>query len=378
MRNRDRVTPLSGLLGGETDQGRFGGKRARHGRPLCVSSVPRLGVEGGTPSGGAFDLAGRAERLGAVSGDGRAHTPIPSPADPLLGGQGDDSEGGSPLPCLSSNNSTGSAPKARGEGLSPLSPQKRKSACALAWNVQHMAEKWGLENLGFLTLTFADFVLDPKEAQRRFNSLATHVLRDRYRAFVRVFERCKSGRIHYHLLVVLDADIRTGFDFAAIKANDYRSAGKFLRDEWAFWRRTARLYRFGRTELLPVRSSSEAVARYVGKYISKNHEQRSARDANVRLVEYSRGARMAVTRFAWNTDGAAEWRGKLQTFADIVSERFGVEIMSISDFSAVLGKRWAHKHREFIYGLPSRPAAWALRRLPDGTLWKPSTGEVFG
>jgi hypothetical protein len=241
-----------------------------------------------------------------------------------------------------------------------------------------MAEKWGLENLGFLTLTFADFVLDPKEAQRRFNSLATHVLRDRYRAFVRVFERCKSGRIHYHLLVVLDADIRTGFDFEAVKANDYRSAGKFLRDEWAFWRRTARLYRFGRTELLPVRSSSEAVARYVGKYISKNHEQRSARDANVRLVEYSRGARMAVTRFAWNTDNAAEWRGKLQTFADIVSERFGVEIMSISDFSAVLGKRWAHKHREFIFGLPSRPAAWALRRLPDGTVWKPSTGEVFG
>ena len=62
---------------------------------------------------------------------------------------------------------------------------------------------YGIERLGFLTLTFADHVTDAREAQRRFHSLATHVLNTRYRArWIRVLERHESGRIHYHLIVV--------------------------------------------------------------------------------------------------------------------------------------------------------------------------------
>jgi hypothetical protein len=56
-----------------------------------------------------------------------------------------------------------------------------------------------------------------------------------------------SGRIHYHLLVVMAQDIPTGFDFAAVKGGDYRSASEYLRKEWKFWRETAPKYGFGRT-----------------------------------------------------------------------------------------------------------------------------------
>ncbi|MDE4694551.1 hypothetical protein, partial [Klebsiella pneumoniae] len=42
-------------------------------------------------------------------------------------------------------------------------------------------------------------------------------LASRYRAYIRVMEPMKSGRIHYHLLVALDSDIRTGFDFFAVR-----------------------------------------------------------------------------------------------------------------------------------------------------------------
>ena len=183
------------------------------------------------------------------------------------------------LPCLYRNNCTENINKFLLEPLSgnafELSTNLKKSASALAWNVQHFVDTYGLSNVGFLTLTFRDHVTDPKEAQKRFHSLKTHILATRYRAYIRVMEPMKSGRIHYHLLVALDSDIRTGFDFAAVKNQDYSTANKAIRAEWAFWRKTAPKYRFGRTELMPVRSNSEGIGRYVGKYISKGIESRT-------------------------------------------------------------------------------------------------------
>ncbi|EOO2707924.1 hypothetical protein D4L71_RS26955, partial [Escherichia coli] len=226
---------------------------------------------------------------------------------------------GCSLPCLYSNNSTENhlnslrfdSLEAARDAAFQLNTQIRKSASCLAWNVDFLCSKFGIENLGFLTLTFRDHVLDPKEAQRRFNSLRTHVLRERYLADIRVMERQKSGRIHYHLLVVIGEDIRSGFDFGACANGDYRSANYRLKQEWAFWRKTAKAYGFGRTELLPIKSNSECISRYVGKYISKHFEARQHRDKGVRLVEYSRNARIASTRMQFVSEGSAEWRRKV-------------------------------------------------------------------
>lgn len=265
---------------------------------------------------------------------------------------------GASLPCLQCNNSTELPPEATSElpsdgALRPVvSKQHVKSAVALTWNVKALADTYGIERIGFLTLTFRDDVQDPKEAQRRFNSLATHVLRSRYASYIRVLERQKSGRIHYHLLVVLNTDIRTGFDFKAINKHDYRSAGQGLRDEWAFWRETARLFGFGRTELLPIRSTDVAIARYVGKYISKHVAARQDRDKGIRLVEYSRGARVASTRYQFMTAGAALWRLQLAAFARIVAEREGLSEVRYEDLAALLGASWAYNNREFIRQLP--------------------------
>ena len=105
------------------------------------------------------------------------------------------------------------------------------------------------------------------------------------------------------MLVALDSDIRTGFDFFAVRDQDYSSANKAIRAEWAFWRKTAPKYRFGRTELMPVRSNSEGIGRYVGKYISKGIESRTEQFKGTRLVEYSRKAKIASTRFQFVTEG---------------------------------------------------------------------------
>lgn len=259
------------------------------------------------------------------------------------------SPGGAALPCLNSNIST-ETPLGK---LPRLSTQHRKSAFVLKESVQLLADRYGIETLGFLTLTFAQHITCPREAQRRYNSLISHVINPRYGDYVGVMERQKSGRIHYHLLVPVGSDIRTGFDFSAIAQQDYTSASAALRSEWAFWRSTARKYRFGRTELLPVKSTIEAMAKYVGKYISKHIEARTPEDKGVRLVRYSNGARAGTTRFQFQSQGSAEWRRKLATFAQIVQDSHPEEkITQLSDLTRVLGKRWAYRHREYILAIP--------------------------
>lgn len=261
------------------------------------------------------------------------------------------------LPCLYRNNSIEIKEKSLNRSLNTvllksvsLEKKYRKTATALSYNVQEFSHKYGLENLGFLTLTFKDHVIDFKEASKRFNSLASNVLNIRYQAWLKVSERCKNGRIHYHLIIALHKDVRTGFNFSQIKNQDYSSANKYLKSEWSFWRSTAPKYNFGRTELLPIKSSHEAIGRYVGKYIGKHMINREMNDKGARLVSYSKGCRTMNTKFSWVTPGAALWRNKVKTFVYLISEKTGCE-PTFEGLRGQLGSKWAYNHREYIMNL---------------------------
>ena len=224
-------------------------------------------------------------------------------------------------------------------------------------NVAHLCAQYGIDRIGFLTLTFADHVTCAREASRRFNSLASNVLRHRFASYIRVLERQKSGRIHYHLLVVLADDIRSGVRFDEFAAGKYGSAGNHLRREWAFWRHTAPQYRFGRTELMPVKSNGDALGQYVGKYIGKHIGHREERDKGVRLVSYSGDARMATSKHTAMTLNPDSWRAKVATFSRqveawkrITNPHFRVRC--IDDLAQVLGPRWAYQWRDYICALP--------------------------
>lgn len=263
-----------------------------------------------------------------LAGTAVAERPASEPDAPAAAG----APAAAALPCLNSNNSN--------ENI--LTGGQRRTAFALVTNVKILAEKHGIEHLGFLTLTFADHVTDIREAQRRFNSLRAGVLAERYRDFIVVVERQKNGRIHFHLLVVLSLDIRTGFDFEAIAKQDYKSANAGLRSEWAFWRRTAKDYGFGRTELMPVQSTADGIAKYLGKYIAKHIDQRREDDKGARLVRYSASARQCSSRFAWTGAKSKLWRKQLAQFAtshgcwsmEMLRERFG--------------PNWAYRLAEYI------------------------------
>jgi hypothetical protein len=222
--------------------------------------------------------------------------------------------------------------------------------------IKNLAAEFGIERLGFLTLTFRDHVTEIKEAQRRFHSLNTHILKTRYRRAIGVWERQKSQRLHFHLIVVLDAGIRTGFDFEAIARRDYRSASESLRKEWAFWRVTAPKYGFGRTELLPVKSTAEGIARYVGSYIKKHIGNRELADKGargIRFIGFKPGDRKMSTNFSWVTDKSWLWRQKLPIFAS----RLGCR--SLRHLTTLLGRRWAFIHQEAIMSI----------ELPEGTCY---------
>lgn len=267
-------------------------------------------------------------------------------------GGGGGPEGGA-LPCRSLETTQSRVPQ-------NLTGPHKKTALALSWNVSGLCEKYGVERVGFLTLTFADHVVDAREASRRFNSLATNVLKARYLDYIRVLERQRSGRIHYHLLVVLPDDIKTGFDFGGVAQGNYKSANNHLRREWAFWRKTAPLYRFGRTELMPVKGTADALGQYVGKYIGKHIGHREEADKGVRLVSYSRGARMATSRFTSIDSFSFKegWRPRLKTFVDQMNHAFSIThphrppMRCMADLKFYFGPRWAYHWRDHIMNLP--------------------------
>lgn len=278
-------------------------------------------------------------------------------------------DGPAALPCLNKNNSTDEVLTA---AINCLTTGHRKTAFALKENVTRMCAVYGIGRIGLLTLTFADHVTCAREAGRRFNSLRSHVLRVRYVESIAVLERMKSGRIHFHLLVVLPVDVRSGFDFEAAKREDYRSANQYLRGDWAFWRQTARSYGFGRTELMPVKSNEEALGKYVGKYIAKHIEQREESDKGVRLVRYSQGARRVGCRFSFVSVGSWLWRAKLATFA----ERHG--ITDSEDMKEVFGSSWAYRLRDEIMHERLRFYPSALHAFTDGAITEEDGNNMMG
>lgn len=237
----------------------------------------------------------------------------------------------------------------------------RKVAVALENNVIAFIARFGIENVAFFTLTFADDVREPKVASARFRSLRAHVIVPRYRHYIRVFERCVSGRIHFHLVVHVGADVRSGVDLVAFRRRDYRSAPEALRREWAFWRATAPAYGFGRCEMLPIKSTAGAVGCYLGKYIAKHIAQRELRDKRVRLVDYGRTSREWTSRFAFAEGKAAKWRANLATFA---------EVHAVPQYEALrvrFGRRWAYFLRDAVVAIDPGDARMrypVVRRFP--------------
>ena len=289
--------------------------------------------------------------------------------------------GAQALPCLGSNNSIGNSPDDAPDAGTPrqsvpISKGAYKTEFCLKSNIELAAKFYGIEHLVFFTITFAYAVYSAKRAQKHLNSILSNVIRPRYGdRYLAVFERHASGAIHFHFVLWLEKDVRTGFDwtladlaYAAQRQRDYNRAGKlwgetagkavngdFLRGEWRFWRDLKKRYRWlGRCEMLPVKSTAEAIAKYTGGYIGKHMEHRREEDKGVNLVRYGKGMHRAKSRLAFNSPKARLCRLKLQEFAHQVG------CGSTDALKKRFGPRWAYRCAPAIQAMP------LLVRFGDG------------
>lgn len=271
----------------------------------------------------------------------------------------------SPLPCLKSDNCN----EGGSDGIKEQNPfedkmrYQVKAGVTLAVNAKAFIQRFRLECVGFLTLTLADHLdwrseAEWKEAQRRFHSLQTGYLRKRFVQRITVLEpqRGNDWRIHWHLLVNVGQDIRTGFDFKAVKQRDYRSAGPALRALWEELRETLPRYGFGRSELLPLKKDSESVAVYLGKYLSKDGWRAAlSQEFRARRVRYTHGWTMANMRWSWSGEAARKWRQALRLVAEAVG------CSDLNQFRCWArrhyGPKWAYHLRGMIIELGNLMAA---------------------
>ena len=231
-------------------------------------------------------------------------------------------------------------------------------------------------------MTFKENLTCRKEAQRRFNSLATHFFREIPDfEYVAAVERQGRGAIHYHLVCAFPWDIREGFDFESLsKANLATKAGQFdqrrhlevssnwfnaptsLRSWWSNLASAARTFGFGRCETYPIASNAQACARYVGAYVGKEFAMREPRDKGLRTVRYALNNRVAHCNFSWIAGPAHTWR---------IGCSYLSAFLGVDDFTAHLGKRWSWAWRKQIsllgehYG--EKSVGEALASIKPGT-----------
>jgi hypothetical protein len=262
--------------------------------------------------------------------------------------------------------------------------QIARKAETLFINADALIKRVGLEKCGFFTRTFKDNVTSRKLAESMNHSWNSGYGREVFVESISVPERQDRGAFHYHDLVALDCDIRTGFDFESCqaaadlkKAHFHKHNGHWCWDspqyeanfkklERAYfasanpnlkrlWREIgnskypgkAAEYGFGRCELMPILSNSQACARYLGAYVNIQHNRREDEDKGMRTVRYAiktvpvfcdgrwqrASLRPAIAQWAFVKGGAAKWR----LGCKVLSKLLG----GVRDFAPIFGKRWA-------------------------------------
>ena len=266
--------------------------------------------------------------------------------------------GGHPasLPCLFSNNCDTEEEKPKAQ----LNSYQKKRAYAIRRNVERFIEVYGIENCGFFTVTFpAGTTL--AEARRRIHNFHRRVLKPMYGEFICILEFQRNGTPHFHLLVKCPGDIRTGFNWTHYKAvRDWYRKGKRGNKPKGTLNRTplleelhdrqnsyAKAYGIGRMELVPIRSTAEAVGFYLGGYLAKSLANKPPEAKGMRAVTYSRGFERAVKgAFSWVSPSSWLWRQKLRAWA------YYQDCRTMEELKEMFGPRWAFTWRETIMDFP--------------------------
>lgn len=252
-----------------------------------------------------------------------------------------------------------------------LSGAAKRVAECVAREVMFLVEFFGIARLGFLTLTFKEKRVDAHWSQERWAYLVRKYLKDHFLRIIAVWERHESDGIHWHCLVVCNADIKTGFQHdryrelqKQVRAGVRRGwkaaevgANAALQAEWKWLKANIRGV-WGRCELTPIRVSGDAVARYLAKYVTKQARERRIEDKGCRRVRFvgfrysevvngrkeARTHRKVTPRFSFIGAKSIAWRAKVEAWA----ANLGLNSSLLYGPVAVMGPRWCWDNMDAI------------------------------
>jgi hypothetical protein len=243
---------------------------------------------------------------------------------------------------------------------------------SLRWNMKYWAKIYGVETMFFHTLTFAENITCPKEANRRFNNYNRQFSRiPEVHWLYKGIEPQERGALHFHIVGHTDWDLGANvFDWDSYdKCNEAYSNGnkslglKYKRQYSAtandklkyMWKKTQTIGQgsgFGRfVEFLPIKKV-ESISQYIGKYLGKTFAAKNngKMPQGIRRFSYSKHAPQPHGReFSWventsKTHSQLTWRQKLKAWAHGV----GIREDDYDDLEAKYGKAWARNYREDI------------------------------
>lgn len=228
--------------------------------------------------------------------------------------------------------------------------QRARTAVAIRANVHGIVQRFGIDRVGVMTLTFARHMDDARLAQTRLRSFRTGVLQRRYGGFLWVAERTRAGAVHFHVLVPTRDSIRPAGRRTRELRRRSEAAAIALRAEQQFLRTAAGRYGFGRIEFRPVRTNADALAHYFAKGFEDPDPARAPADHGVRMFAVSKSLSVANTRFSWLTQGGRQWRAKVAAHvAELVEQGVLPAGADLHSLTAVYGPAWALALRaEFI------------------------------
>jgi hypothetical protein len=261
-----------------------------------------------------------------------------------------------------------------------LNSGEAKRLFVFKMNVAGFFEHYGRERAAFLTLSPPRGSLcgeSPREMAKAWDDARKHRLRGVV-SYFRVLEPRKDGSGHYHFGVTGSESFQPdlfdwqsfrvscdqaprkgappGPEFAAARKRYVESATPFLREMWGELRDVCAHYGLGRSEMLPIRTVGDAVAQYVGGYLSGSMSVRRDDWKGARRVEYDRKQsiswKSASAQMAWYSEGSKAWRNRLSELALAARVPFD----SLEGFRQLWGPKWCYQWRPWI--MVAGPREW--------------------
>ncbi len=243
----------------------------------------------------------------------------------------------------------------------------------LRGQVMDFFKYFGRDFCALMTIT-ADENLHPREFAKRFHSWRTNEAKW-FRGYIRVLGPQKCGAPHFHLLVATHWNMLPGqFRWDALNQtvqlqrkgergseafNEARQA--YVQSSapetvavWKQMRDSLPNYGLGRAEFLPIRTTADAIARYLSRHLEDSFMNWPASWKGSRRVDRDRKSSKLWNRhhsqIASVSRGAAAWRKRVGEFAAVVG------ITDFNEFKERFGPRWAWQLRAQI--IEATKAEW--------------------